>query len=66
MIHICFNRLFFNDLTDLMPNNNKMFTVFTKDMIKEKFNDVHGVSTFFLRLNAVKAFLREGTDKIAK
>uniref|UniRef100_K1RGG0 YME1-like protein n=1 Tax=Magallana gigas TaxID=29159 RepID=K1RGG0_MAGGI len=26
-----------------MPNNNKMFTVFTKDMIKEKFNDVHGM-----------------------
>lgn len=29
--------------SNLMPNNNKMFTVFTKDMIKEKFNDVHGM-----------------------
>lgn len=43
-----------------MPNNNKMFTVFTKDMIKEKFNDVHGVRTFFLRLNAVKIFFKGG------
>lgn len=41
----CFKLLSLNDLTDLMPTNSKMFTVVTKDMIKEKFSDVHGVST---------------------
>lgn len=45
MNHTCFNLLSLNDLTDLMPTNSKMFTVVTKDMIKEKFSDVHGVST---------------------
>lgn len=45
MSHTCFNLLSLNDLTDLMPTNSKMFTVVTKDMIKEKFSDVHGVST---------------------
>lgn len=39
---------YFNSLTDVMNGNSKTFSVVSKDMIEEKFSDVHGVSVVFL------------------
>lgn len=33
--------------TDVMNGNSKTFSVVSKDMIEEKFSDVHGVSVVF-------------------